>query len=162
MWRPHSSAGVLGVADPLTVGGMVGSVFAASTAGQLAGSWYAGHRGLLAGTGTLTVGAALIGVAVLTASPAAFLTGAVVAGAGQGLSFRAGLAAVTAGTPPERRGEGTSSYFLALYAAIALPVVAVGTAAQAFGLVPACAGLAAVVTVAAGGVAVRLFRHRLP
>lgn len=64
-----------------------------------------------------------------------FICGAVVAGLGQGASFRAGLSAVTADSPKERRGEVTSSLFVILYVAISIPVICVGAGAQSFGLI---------------------------
>jgi hypothetical protein len=49
-----------------------------------------------------------------------------VAGVGQGLSFRAGLASVTSAAPAERRSEVASTFFVVAYVAISLPVVGVG------------------------------------
>ena len=53
-----------------------------------------------------------------------------VAGLGQGLSFRAGLAAINEATPAERRGEVVSSFFVVAYVAISVPVLAVGVVAE--------------------------------
>jgi hypothetical protein len=53
------------------------------------------------------------------------------------MSFRAGLGAVNAGSPPERRSEVASSFFLVLYVGISLPVIGEGVASAAFGLVTA-------------------------
>jgi MFS family permease len=72
--------------------------------------------------------------------------GGVVAGFGQGLSFRGGLAAVNEHSPAAQRGEVTSSFFVVLYIAISPPVIGEGVLAQAVGLRAAgltFAGLAA-------------------
>jgi hypothetical protein len=57
-----------------------------------------------------------------------------VAGAGQGISFGRGLAAVAERTPPDRRAEVSSTYFVVAYVAISLPVIGEGLAAEAWGL----------------------------
>ena len=44
-----------------------------------------------------------------------------IAGFGQGLSFRAGLTALTAGSPVEQRGQVASSYFVVAYLSISIP-----------------------------------------
>jgi hypothetical protein len=53
-----------------------------------------------------------------------------VAGLGQGLSFRAGLAAVNELAPADRRAEVASSFFVVAYVAISVPVVGVGLVAD--------------------------------
>ncbi|HEY5336220.1 MAG TPA: MFS transporter, partial [Mycobacteriales bacterium] len=59
---------------------------------------------------------------------------ALVAGFGQGLSFRSGLMLITGPTPPAQRGEVTSAFFTILYVGISIPVVAVGLGARSYGL----------------------------
>jgi predicted MFS family arabinose efflux permease len=144
---------VLGVTDHLVVGLVVGSLFGFSAIGQIASTRLTEHRALLTGTATLAIGVASIGAAVAVASLPVFLIGAAVAGAGQGMSFRAGLGAVTAAAPAQRRGAVTSSFFLVLYGAIALPVIGVGAAADVFGLAPA----GVVFAVTTGGIAALVF-----
>jgi hypothetical protein len=121
-------------------------LFAASTAAQLGLRGLPTARALEAGCALLVVGVAIIGTALLTASLAVLLTGTVVAGIGQGMSFSKGMAAVHERVDPDVRAAVTSSFFVVLYVAISLPVVGVGAASQAWGLVPA-----AVVFVAAVG-----------
>jgi hypothetical protein len=62
------------------------------------------------------------------------LAAGIVAGIGHGLSFRAGLAAITAAATPSHRARAASSFFVVAYVAIALPVVGVGVLADATGL----------------------------
>jgi hypothetical protein len=72
-----------------------------------------------------------------------------VSGIGQGISFSRGLAAVIEKTPPGRRAEVSSTYFVVAYVALSLPVVSEGLAAQAFGLRTAGVGFAIAVGVLA-------------
>lgn len=83
-------------------------------------------------------------------------------GLGQGLSFRAGLAAVNANSPPDRRGEIASTFFVVLYVAISLPVIGVGAAAQGFGLVPAGVAFAIIVAALAAVAFVVLLKQTKP
>jgi len=136
---------VLGIGSRATVGLVVFSVFAASTAGQLALGRVArrlalpvGCRGLIAGMGLLALGLAASSLALLA-------LGGILAGFGQGLSFRAGLATVNDRSPPERRAEVASSFFVVAYVAISIPVVGEGMLAQAAGLRTAGLIFAAVV-----------------
>jgi MFS family permease len=127
----------LGVTSHAVVGLVVFAVFAASTVGQAtlalvpeAIAIPAGCLALIVGMGTLALGLAVSAMALL-------VLGGVIAGFGQGLSFRAGLAAVNARSPAEQRGAVASSFFVVMYAAISLPVIGVGVLAQAAGLRPA-------------------------
>ncbi|MGI8411196.1 MAG: MFS transporter [Solirubrobacteraceae bacterium] len=131
---------VLGVRSHAVVGLVVFAVFAASTAGQLALGWVREPLALPVGCGGLIAGMALLALGLASSSLAVLLLGGVLAGFGQGLSFRAGLAAVNANSPPERRGEVASSFFVVAYVAISIPVVGEGILAQAAGL--RAAGLA--------------------
>ena len=85
--------------------------------------------------------------------------GAVVAGLGQGASFRAGLQAVTGAAPADRRSEVSSTFFLVLYVAISIPVIGVGAGAQVFGLVPTAVAFAGIVALLAVGAFVSLLRR---
>ena len=73
-------------------------------------------------------GRAAPGLADVLASPAP--AGGWVAGFGQGLSFRPGLAAVNAAAPEARRAEVASIFFVVAYVAISVPVVGEGLLAQ--------------------------------
>jgi F0F1-type ATP synthase membrane subunit c/vacuolar-type H+-ATPase subunit K len=76
---------------------------------------------------------------------------AVVTGVGQGISFSRGLAAVAERTPPGRRAEVSSTYFVVAYVALSLPVVGAGLAAGAWGLRTAGIGFAIAVGLLAIG-----------
>jgi MFS family permease len=109
-------------------------VFASSTLGQLLLETIPGKLALPGGCLLLAAGALLVGAGIHFASLALLIAGAVLSGLGQGLAFRAGMGAVTAAAPGERRGEVTSTFFVVLYVAISLPVIGVGIAADAAGL----------------------------
>lgn len=130
-------------------GGVVFLLFASSTAGQLTLERVPETAALPAGCLTLVLGVALVALGIALPSLPLLVTGAVVAGLGQGLGFRAGMAAVTAASPPDRRTEVASTFFVVLYVAISIPVIGVGLAGQAYGLQGAGVGFAVVVAVLA-------------
>ena len=101
----------------------------------------------------------VVGLSVAQASLWLLIVGAAIAGVGQGMSFRAGLAAVSAGSPPERRSEVASSFFLVLYIAISLPVIGEGLASAAFGLVASAVAFSVIVAVLAAIAFVSLLRR---
>ena len=152
----------LGVTNHLVTGLVVFALLGASTVGQLATTALGVRPSLLAGCAALAVGVAVVGVAIGVRSLPVLVIGAVVAGVGQGMSFRAGLGSVTAATPAERRAEVSSTFFLVLYVAISLPVIGVGAAARGFGLVPTGVVFAGLVSLLAAVAFVRLLRAREP
>jgi len=86
------------------------------------------------------------------------MAGGVIAGAGQGMSFRAGLAAVNAEAPVARRAGVASAYFVVLYVALSLPVIGVGVAADLFGLRASGIAFSLIVAALAGSVLAALLR----
>lgn len=149
---PGALGEILAVRNRAAVGAVVAAVFAASAAGQFMSGRLDPGRALPAGCLVLAAGMAVVIAGLQAASLAALVCGGVVSGLGQGLSFRAGMAAVNAVTPPADRGAVTSLFFLVLYVAISLPVVAVGVGARYCGLLAAgttCAAAVAGLAVAA-------------
>ncbi|MGH8128990.1 MAG: MFS transporter, partial [Gammaproteobacteria bacterium] len=131
---PAFLGGILKLSNHALTGAVVFVVFAASTVGQLSLELVPKRWALQGGCLILAAGAGLLGAGVGLASLGLLIAGGVVAGLGQGLAFRAGMAAVTAASPPERRGEVASTFFVVLYVAISIPVIGVGVAAQSLGL----------------------------
>jgi F0F1-type ATP synthase membrane subunit c/vacuolar-type H+-ATPase subunit K len=113
---------------------MASSIFAASAVAQLGASRIAPARAVAVGCAILAVGMVILAVALHLSSLAGLIAAAIVAGIGQGISFSRGLAAVAEQSPPDRRAEVSSTYFVVAYVAISLPVVGEGLAAQAWGL----------------------------
>jgi MFS family permease len=140
---------VLGRQSHLLTGTTVFLVFLGSALGQLGTAVLSERTTLPLGCALLVVGVLMVGGGVLAVSYALFAGGAVVAGLGQGMSFRTGLTAVGSAAPAQVRGRVTATFFLVLYVGISLPVIGIGATAQAFGLVPAATVFAAVVAVVA-------------
>jgi MFS family permease len=140
------------------VGAFALSAFLASVLGQIASTRIGSQHALRWGCAALIVGMILVAVSLPAASLALLVIGAIVSGAGQGMSFRAGLALVTAASPARQRGEITSAFFVTLYVAIAVPVIGEGAAATAWGLVTAGAVFAGLVAALAAVVLVLLAR----
>jgi MFS family permease len=115
-------------------GAVVFTAFAASLAGQLALTRFSDRGAFVTGCGSMIAGLAAIAAGLAASSLALLLLGAVVAGFGTGLGFRAGLSAINAGTPPAQRGEVNSTFFLVAYIALSVPIIGVGVASRAFGL----------------------------
>lgn len=160
---PAAMGQLLHVHNLAVVGLVVFAVFAASAAGQTALPLFAPQVALPLGAGVLTAGTLLVAFALWQESLAVLVIGGIVAGAGQGLGFRAGIAAVTAAAPEDRRGAVTSVLFLVLYIGISLPVVGIGVGADLAGLQTAGIGAAIAVAVveAAAGVSL-LLRPAVP
>ena len=119
----HESSHVL-------AGAVVFAVFAAAAVGQLALGQVSERPALLAGCLALAAGMVLVALSLLVKSLPVLIVGGITAGVGQGLSFRAGLAAINARVPAQMRGEVGSSYFVVCYVAISIPVVGVGVLAD--------------------------------
>jgi MFS family permease len=144
----------LGVSSRAVIGLVVFAVFAASTAGQVILQFIPERVALPAGAGALIAGMGFLALGVATSSPTLLVLAGVIAGFGQGLSFREGLAAVNERSPAAERGGVASAFFVVMYVGISLPVIGEGVLAQAVGLRAAgltfaalVAGLSAVVLI---------------
>jgi MFS family permease len=131
---PSFIADVIGISNHAVAGAIASSIFAASAAAQALAGRIEAQRAVALGCAVLVVGMVIIAVSLHISSLALLIVGAVVAGVGQGVSFSRGLAAVAERTPPDRRAEVSSTYFVIAYVAISLPVVGEGLAAEAWGL----------------------------
>jgi MFS family permease len=126
---------ILGVTSHAVVGLVVFSVFAASAAGQLAlNTIVPDRRALPYGCILLIAGMATLALGLADSSLPLLEIGGLLAGFGQGLSFRSGLGAVNANSPADKRAEVASSFFVVAYVAISIPVVGVGLLAETAGL----------------------------
>jgi MFS family permease len=144
---PAALGQVLHVSNLAIVGLVVFVVFAASLAGQLALPWFTTRVALPTGAAVLTAGALLIALALWQKSLPLLIVGGVTAGLGQGLGFRAGIAAVTGAAPAERRGAVTSVLFFVLYIGISVPVVGIGIGVNRAGVQTAGVGASLAVAV---------------
>jgi MFS family permease len=155
---PAFLATVLHHTNHALTGAVVISVFIASTIGQSLSSLIGEQRALIVGCLGLIAGMVLVAASLPLHSLAVLIVGGIIAGLGQGLSFRAGLGAVTSAAPSDKRGEITSSYFVMLYIGISIPVIGEGAAATALGLVTAGMVFAALVAILAAVALVLLVR----
>ncbi|MFE2641844.1 MFS transporter [Streptomyces nigra] len=155
---PSFAAQYLGVDNLAVAGAIVLTVFLASTAGQLTGRTGPG-RALPLGCAILIAGCVLIGSSLLAESLWVLIAGAVVAGIGQGMSFRASVAGVARAAPEEQRGATISALFVAAYVGISLPVVGIGALSVPLGLRSAGLIFVGCVIVVAAAVTVHLVRR---
>jgi MFS family permease len=81
-----------------------------------------------AGLAPTVAGLAVLVVSAFTTppSPALFLIGGVVAGAGGGAIFRASLTLVVGASGPDDRASALATFFTAGYIGVSLPVLGVG------------------------------------
>ncbi|MFN2560776.1 MAG: MFS transporter [Jatrophihabitans sp.] len=129
-----ATLGLLGHHNPLLTGVVVFVVFAASAVGQLVSIRFRARPALLGGTCLLVVGTAVIGLGIGTRSLPILVAGGLVAGLGQGCSFRSALGAIVGASPGEQRAAVSSSFFAVCYVGISLPVVGIGASSDAIGL----------------------------
>ncbi len=151
---------VLGVHNRAAVGLVVFAVFASSTVGQAALGRLRGRTGLLVGCVGLIAAMGLLALSLAARSLTLLVVAGVVAGLGQGVSFRSGLSAVGEGAPPAARAEVASAFFVVAYIAISLPVVGVGLVARATSLTTAGETFAAIIAALCGGAVALLARQR--
>jgi MFS family permease len=118
---PSFISGVIGIGNHAVVGTIVCSIFVSSVIAQLPAGRIDAQRAVAVGCRVLVVGMAIMAASLHFSSLAVLIVGAVVAGAGQGISFSRGLAAVTERAPPDRHAEVSSTYFVVAYVAISLP-----------------------------------------
>jgi MFS family permease len=153
---PAFLAQVLGESSHAVLGIVVAAAFESSLIGQLAVERVGEKRSLPLGCASMVLGMGLLIGGLGAESLALTVLGGICAGIGQGLSFRAGLAAINRDAPPERRAETVSSYFVVAYTALAVPVIGVGVAADAWQLRGAGVAFAAIMATLAATVLISL------
>jgi MFS family permease len=131
---PIFLATLLHLPSPALSGVTVFLLFTSSAVGQLAITRIPARAGLSAGCTGVIAGAGLVAAALALESLALLIIGAIVVGVGQGLSVGAGLDAINAEAPPDRRAEVASSFFVVLYVALSIPIIGTGLASQVIGL----------------------------
>ena len=146
---PSFLSQVVGIDNHAVAGLIVCTIFTSSALAQLAANRIKPERAVALGCAILIVGTAILAVALHFSSLGGLIAAAVVSGIGQGISFSRGLAAVVEKTPPDRRAEVSSTYFVVAYIALSVPVVSEGLAAQDWGLRTAGVGFAIAVGVLA-------------
>lgn len=131
---PGYLATVLHLASPSLSGLVAFLAFASSAAGQIGLTRLVGRHALVWGCLVLLAGLATIGVALVVGSFATIVSGVVIIGTGQGITFSAGISSLTIVSPGDRRGETVSAFFIVAYVGISVPVVLIGLGASVWGL----------------------------
>lgn len=131
---PAMMGKVLGYDNRLLIGVVAGSIFIASTLGQFLQGKLPLRLRLPIGCATLVAGVTPVALGIHFQSLTLFMAGAVIAGMGQGIAFRAGLGAINAACPPAERAAVTSTFFIVAYIAISVPVIGIGLMASLLSL----------------------------
>jgi MFS family permease len=111
-------------------GGVVFALLAVGTVTQLVLSRFNSRRVVMAGLGLFLAALALIVAALSQAGMALFLAGTVVGGVAVGAVFLGSLATANRLAPPGQRSQVISTYFVACYTGLIIPVVGVGVASE--------------------------------
>lgn len=104
----------------------------------------------VSGVAILTTGIITVAAAAALASLTVLLLGTVIAGMGQGLAFMSLLASTSGAAPDDRRAEVVSAFYIAAWLGAALPIIGVGFAAPAIGLLPSVYAFTGLITLLAG------------
>jgi MFS family permease len=134
---PGFIGGVLHQGNHAVQGAAVFGLFAIGTITQVALSRLGRRPVMLAGLGLFLAALALILAALAEASMPLFLAGTVVGGVSVGAIFLGSLNTANRLAPPERRGHVISTFFVACYAGLIIPVVGVGAATEFIATFPA-------------------------
>jgi MFS family permease len=134
---PGFLADVLHQGSHAVQGGVVFLLLAVGAATQVAVSRLRSRLVVLAGLGLFLVALALILTALADASMALFLAGTVISGMAVGAIFLGSLATANRLAPPGQRGQVISTYFVACYAGLIIPVIGVGVLTDFTGIFPA-------------------------
>ncbi len=135
-------------------------VFGAAALAQIGTSRTQLRRQLGFGLSLLIIGLILVTVAVWSPSLALLLLGGALAGAGAGAVFKGGISTVLGIAPDAAKGEALAGLFLAAYLGLAVPVIALGFATQAFSARTALLGFSALLVVVIALVARKLLARR--
>ncbi|MEL4155371.1 MFS transporter [Corynebacterium bovis] len=132
---PGFVKGPIGISSPAVIGVTVCLFFLSSAAAQIILSHHSDRSLVTVGSVASIVGLVLLIVALVTTNVVALVLSSLVAGAGQGLTFTAGMRAVTAATPLEHRTSVVAAYFVVAYVAISVPPVLAGILTGPMGVV---------------------------
>jgi predicted MFS family arabinose efflux permease len=144
--EPSFLVRLLDVRAPWVPGVVVFAMFAGSAVGQMVSR----RATLTVGCAVVLVGVIGFGVALAVGSAVVLVAATVVIGGGQGVAFRAAVAAIGARAPGDRRAGTMSSFFVVIYLGISVPVVLAGAASTRWGLRASGLGFAAAVAVLLG------------
>jgi len=152
----------VGSSDRLVGGLAVVAVLGTAGAVQILGRTMDARNSMIIGLLLLPPGLLLIIATLLLQSRASLVFGCVITGGAQGFGWMGSSESIGRLAPPEQRASVMSAFYIVAYAGVALPVLAVGVAADWVGLPTAVSTLALAVTVTALGLVTGLLRpHRV-
>ncbi|GAA3000658.1 MFS transporter [Kitasatospora albolonga] len=156
---PAFSAKLLGSSSSL-IGAVVAALLLGSSAvAQLLIPPTSDRVVIAVGMAGLALGLGLVVTAAWTGTAALLFLGSVLGGACQGVAFRSLFTTAVAAMDPERRGSELSTLWVIVYLGSSLPIVGVGAAVQAYGLLPAVSAFVGLVAVACLGLAGAVLRR---
>jgi dipeptide/tripeptide permease len=109
-------------------------IFLTSCIGQIAEASLPKNRKLVTGMVVLTLGIAVVTLALWQQSLVGLIAAIAFAGLGHGVAFKSGLSAISALTPANQASEVTATYFVVVYVAISIPVLIIGALEGPLGL----------------------------
>lgn len=155
---PSFVANMLDHPSRAVAGGVAFIVFATAAVAQMVLGRITAHRQLVAGLALMAAGLVPVTVAVWLPSLPVFLAGGAIAGAGAGVLFKGSIAAVSGLAEPAHRGEALAGVFLAAYAGLTVPVLALGIATQIIAVQLALLGFAVITLLAIAAISRNLLR----
>ena len=162
---PSFLRGILGVHNFALIGAASFLLFATAAMSQAVSARMASRRSVSLGLPVLLAGIAALEGALFAGALWLFLVGTVVSGVAFGLVFRGGLSEIGRLAAPAQRAQVMSTFFVAAYLGLGIPVVLIGLLSQLMSTVDASAyvsGLLGAVIVAATVVVVRTFGKEAP
>lgn len=157
---PGLIRGTLGIESLAVSGGVAFLVFASATLTQVFSSRWAVDRQVRWGLVALGSGLVLVTASILLASLPLLLLGGLVAGAGSGIAFKAGLGIAIRIAPPQQRGEVISGVFLTGYLGMSVPVLLLGALLLFVPLAPSVLGFGVLMLLLLGLAASLVVRSR--
>ncbi|MEU6602971.1 MFS transporter [Streptomyces flaveolus] len=142
---PGFLRGTLGLRNLAVIGAVSFVVFVTGAISQAVFSRLPGRRSVGTGLVLLLLGLAGLETALFAGTLWLFLVGTLASGAAVGLIFRGGLAELNRLVDPACRAAVTSTFFVAAYLGMAVPVVVVGLLSRAMSAVAASAFVAGAV-----------------
>ena len=134
---PGFLAGQLHQGSHAVQGAVVFLLLAVGAATQVALVRFSSRRVVLAGLGLFIAALGLIVAALAVSGLALFLAGTVTGGVAVGAIFLGSLATANRLAPAERRGHVLSTFFVAAYLGLIIPVVGMGVLSEFTGTFPA-------------------------
>ena len=141
---PSFLAGALNLRNLLVGALVITGIQIGSVSGTFAGLRLPPRTAIIAAMLALGAGVWLLLIGIAVHAVWIVMAATLVAGAGGGLSYMAGLNIVNAIAPPDHRAETLSAFLVSCYLGFSIPSLAVGVAANAFGLFAAFVGAAVI------------------